>query len=283
MEAGQPSFTAMIHASMRAEHATRHQPPIYSDTLSVELVPEEVLALIEERLSMFTQAALDALWLMAVIRHRVFAGRLDSAYERGVRQFVILGAGLDTTGFQLPKGAESWSVFEVDHPATQEWKRRRIAEVGWEVPANLVFAPCDFERDDLLNALGAVGFQRDHPAIVSWFGVVTYLTVEATTATLGDLATLARGSEVTFTYSEPPDLSDEVVREFWEKAKPIAAAAGESFIGYYTEEEMDALVRRAGFTQIEHHPIEQLDELYFRGRSDGLRLCPIERLLTATL
>ncbi|MBZ5694704.1 MAG: SAM-dependent methyltransferase [Acidobacteriia bacterium] len=279
--AREPSFTAMWCAWARNTHATVHPSPIFSDTRSVQLIPEQALERVALEMGRFSQEASDALILLTAIRHRILADRLPPAHERGVRQLVILGAGLDTTGFGLPEWGDMWHVFEVDHPATQEWKRQRITDVGWEVPPNLVFAPCDFEHQDLLSALTAAGFERQLPALVSLFGVIIYLTADATKAMLTELAALAPGSEVTLTYESPPDGADPVVQETYDKVSPVVDATGESFVGYYHESEMEALVRAAGFPNAIHHPIDELNARYFAGRSDRLRLRTIERLLTA--
>jgi methyltransferase (TIGR00027 family) len=229
----------------------------------------------------FSHDAADAIILTAVIRHRVFADRFPPAHEKGVRQLVILGAGLDTTGFGLPAWASQWRAFEVDTPETQAWKRRQIAAIGWEEPRNLIFAPCDFEQQGLLSALAAAGFDVRLPALVSLFGVILYLSAGATKQTLAELATLAPASELTFSYCSPADQADPVVRETMGKAARDADATGESFVGYYRESEMENLVRAAGFSAALHHPIEELNARYFAGRPDGLRLRAIERLLTA--
>lgn len=153
----EPSFTAMWHACLRNTHATTHASPIFTDTRSVQLVPADVRQRAQSVMDGFSPQTADAIVLMSVIRHRVLSERLPQASDRGVRQLLILGAGLDTTDFALPAWADDWRVFEVDHPATQEWKRAKIAELGWETPANLVFAPCDFETQTVLSALGAAG------------------------------------------------------------------------------------------------------------------------------
>ena len=281
IDAREPSFTAMWCAWARNNHATLHPSPIFSDTRSVQLVPEQALERVVSAMEGFSQEAADALILLTVVRQRVLADRLSSAHERGVRQLVILGAGLDTTGFGLPEWGGQWRVFEVDHPATQEWKRKRIADVCWEVPPNLVFAPCDFEQDDLLSALAVVGFERQLPVVVSLFGVIIYLTADATKAMLTELATLAPGSEVTLTYESPPDGADPVVQETYDKVSPVVDATGESFVGYYHKSEMEALVCAAGFRDAVDHPIDELNARYLAGRRDHLRLRAIERLLTA--
>jgi methyltransferase (TIGR00027 family) len=229
----------------------------------------------------FSQETADAIVLVSVIRQRVLMDRLPEANERGVRQLVILGAGLDTTAFALPSCCDDWRVFEVDHPATQEWKRARIANVGWTTPPNLVFAPCDFETQDLLSALDAAGFDRARPAVVSLLGVIDYLTLDATSTTLRQLAGLAVQSEVTISYNPPPDGTDHVATETFEKASPTVDATGESYLGFYRESQIERLAREAGFRDVIHHPINTLNARYFDGRPDGLRLHPVQQLLTA--
>ncbi len=281
IEAREPSFTAMWHAWLRNAHATTHASPIFSDTRSIQLVPHPVRERIVAVQDSFTRKTADAIILMAVVRHRMLADRVPLAHERGVRQLVILGAGLDTTGFGLPPGAAQWRVFEVDHPATQEWKRQRMADVGWRPPDNLSFAPCDFERQQPLDALDAAGLNRRLPVLVSLFGVILYLTVDATKALLRDLAAFAPGSEVNISYCPPPDGTDPVVSETFERASPVVDSTGESFVGYYRESEIEGLVRAARFSDAIHHRNDELNARYFSGRPDHLRLHTIEQLVTA--
>jgi methyltransferase (TIGR00027 family) len=265
----------------RNYHATVHPSPIFSDTRSIQLVPHPGGESILSTMDGLSREAADALILLPVIRQRVLIDRLPSAHERGIRQLVILGAGLDITGFELPAWAKEWRVFEVDHPATQEWKRKRILEVGWEGPANLAYAPCDFEERDLIRALEAVGFNRREPVVVSLFGVLIYLTARAAKSLLTELATLAPGSEVTLTYESSPDGTDPVVQETYDKLTPIVDTAGERFLNFYDRREIASLALAAGFRDAVHHPVDELNARYFSGRSDGLRLRTIERLLTA--
>jgi len=272
---------AMWHAWLRNAHASIHPGPILQDRRSVELVPEEVRERVVSAMQGFSEATADAIVAMAVIRHRVLFDRLPAAHECGLRQLVVLGAGLDTTAFALPSGGDEWRVFEVDEPATQAWKRERIASLGWRLPLNLVFAPCDFEVQSLLEALEGAGFDRALPALVSLFGVVLYLTADATRALLADLATLAPGSEVILTYSPPSDGTDPIVQEVWDKASPVADDSGEGFVGYYRASDMERLVREAGFREAIHHPLDVLNKQYFSDRSGSLRLHAIEQLLSA--
>jgi methyltransferase (TIGR00027 family) len=279
----EPSFTAMWHAWMRDAHANADPSPVFADTRSVELVPQATRQDVVTLMSGFSAEAADALIFMAVIRHRLLADLLPHANERGARQLVILGAGLDTTVFALsPDWATSWRVFEVDHPATQEWKRRQITQLGWQVPENLVFAACDFETQQVLSALDAAGFALDRPAAVSLFGVILYLTADATKAPFRELASLASGSEVLMTYSPPPGGPDPAVEEVWAKSSPKVDETGESFIGHYTAARLERIVRDAGFRDVQHHDVDTLNATYFANRSDGLQLHTIEQILTAT-
>jgi methyltransferase (TIGR00027 family) len=279
--AREPSFTAMWHAWMRNAHANGHRSPIFADTLSAQLVPDPVRQDVVALMGGFSGEAADALILMAVVRYRLLADRLPGAHDRGIRQFVMLGAGLDTSAFALPALAQDWQVFEVDHPATQEWKRHELAARGWRLPANLVFAPCDFEAQKLLDALDAVGFERDRPALVSLFGVVLYLTAGATKALLSELASLAPGSEVVISYSPPPGGPDPVLREVWGKSSPKVDETGESFIGHYTASQIEQLATDAGFRDTVHYSVDALNTTYLAGRPDGLELHAIEQLLIA--
>jgi methyltransferase (TIGR00027 family) len=280
---GEPSLTAMAVAYLRNVHATEHAAPVYRDTRSVQLVPEDALQRVRTLMDGFSREAVDALVLVLVVRHRIVAERVADANERGVRQLVILGTGLDTLAFALPAWGEAWRVFEVDHPATQEWKRARIASLGWTMPPNLIFAPCDFESQDLLSALAAAGFDQALPSVVTVLGVTDYLTRDATRATLRQLASLAPESEVTLSYNPPPDGTDPVVSELFDKLSPRVDAAGERFLGFYTESEIEQLVREAGFSTVVHYPIATLNAQYFDARPDALRLHWVQQILTAVV
>jgi methyltransferase (TIGR00027 family) len=258
-EAREPSFTAMWHAWMRDAHTTMHPPPVFIDTRSVQLVPDGTQDDVVSLMSGFSPAAADALITMAVIRFRLLTDRLPEARARGIDQLVILGAGLDTTVFS--SSASAWRVFEVDHPATQEWKRQRIAELGWQLPKNLVFAACDFETQTVLSALDNVGLDRTRPVVVSLFGVILYLTADATKALMRD--------------------PDPAVEEVWSKSSPKVDDTGESFIGHYTAAEIERIVRDAGFRDVQHHRVDMLNATYFADRSDGLEVHSIEQILSA--
>lgn len=280
-QGAEPSFTAMWHAHLRNMHATQHDRPILDDRQSVQLVPESVGAQVAEVMGRFSPHTADAIIAMSVVRHRLLLDQIHQADQAGVRQLVVLGAGLDTTAYRMPGDLSSWTVFEVDHPATQTWKQGRAAAAGWQTPSNLVYAPCDFESQEIFHALSAVGFDVTQPALVSLFGVILYLTREATIGAFEQLADLAPGSSVVVTYSPPPDGGDPIAAEAFGNSSKKVDSTGESFIGHYSAEDLEALIRHAGFGDVTHHPNDELSRHYFGDRSDGLRLAAIEQILTA--
>src|SRR6185437_1607688 len=199
MRGGQPSHTARGAAAYRALHQMLDGGVIFRDPLASKLLDDETRPRLDDI------AADDSLrpWrLFIAARSRFSEDALAASVAGGVRQVVILGAGLDTFSLRNPHGDQGVRVFEVDHPATQEWKRGRLQRAGLAVPASLTFVPIDFERESLADGLKAAGFRADHPAFFQWLGVVPYLTHEAVSATLEFIAGVA-GSEVVFDYAEP--------------------------------------------------------------------------------
>ncbi|MFI6349095.1 class I SAM-dependent methyltransferase [Streptomyces sp. NPDC050560] len=211
----------------------------------------------------------------------------DLAVERaahGLTQYVLLGAGLDTFAQRRPEAAAGLRVFEVDRPGPQEWKRRRLDELGLGVPGWLRLVPVDFETDGAWwERLTASGFDPGMPAVVASTGVSMYLTREANAATLRQLTALAPGSTVAMTFQEPLEMLDPGMRVARQAAERGAAAAGTPFISFFTPEEIVALALDAGFGEARHVSTDLLNERYFAGRADGLRTPKGEEMLLATV
>jgi methyltransferase (TIGR00027 family) len=190
----------------------------------------------------------------------------------GVSQYVILGAGLDTFVQRRPEIASRLKVFEVDQPGPQEWKRRRLIELGFGIPEWLRFVPVDFEAGGAWRqALTASGFDAGRPAVVASTGVSMYLTKDAISATLRQVAAFAPGSTLVMTFLLPLELADPEVRPGLERAVKGAQASGTPFISFFTPTEMLALAREAGFKEVRHVSAANLAERYFSSRTDGLR------------
>lgn len=219
-----------------------------------------------------------------VARARFIEDLVMEKAAEGVTQYVLLGAGLDTFAQRRPAVASGLRVFEVDRPGTQEWKRRRLTELGHGVPEWLRLVPVDFEEGpSWWERLVAAGFDPERPAVVASTGVVMYLTREAAAAMLGQVARLATGSTLAITFMLPPDLVAADERSALDATRRAARAAGTPFVGLYSPREMLDLAREAGFTDVRHVSSPDLAERYFAGRPDGLRPSSAEELLVASV
>src|SRR5262245_3391934 len=191
---------------------------------------------------------------------------------RGVGQYVILGAGLDTFAHRRPELASRLLVFEIDQPGPQEWKRQRLVDLGLGIPSFLRLVPVDFEAGDTWwERLAASGFDSARPAVVASTGVSMYLTKDAIAATLRRVAALAPGSTLAMSFMLPIELVDPEVRPGVERAAEGARASGTPFISFFTPTAILALARDAGFKEVQHVSAVMLAQRYFAGRTDGLR------------
>ncbi|WP_437995309.1 class I SAM-dependent methyltransferase [Sorangium sp. So ce185] len=218
-----------------------------------------------------------------VARARFIEDLVVEEAGRGVRQYVILGAGLDTFAQRRPDIASRLRVFEVDRPDPQAWKWQRLVELGFGVPDWLRLVPVDFEAGaSLWEQLASAGFDATEPAVVASAGVSMYLTRDANLASLRQVAGLAPGSTLALTFMLPLELVEPEVRPATEWAHKGARAAGTPFLSFFTPPEILALARDAGFKDARHVSAASLAQRYFAGRADGLRPVNGEELLVAT-
>jgi len=266
METGKASKTALRVAIRRAAHQLMDKPLVLDDPLAVPLLGPGYARDMERAMH---KVARDFRLFMAA-RSRFAEDHLAEAVANGVRQYVVLGAGLDTFAYRNP--FPEVRVFEVDFPATQEWKRGMLAEAGIAVPDSLTFVPLDFEHQTLAAGLAEAGFDAGQPAFFSWLGVVPYLTLEAFRATLAVIAQLPAGSGVCFDYVFSPDFFGPKRRQAFDVLAARVAAAGEPFQLFFSQDELERELHNAGFGRIEQVDPKRLNELYFTGRADGLKL-----------
>jgi methyltransferase (TIGR00027 family) len=219
-----------------------------------------------------------------VARARFIEDLVAEEAGRGVGQYVILGAGLDTFAQRRPEMASRLTLFEIDRPGPQIWKRQRLIELGFGVPDWLRLVPVDFEAHDAWwQRLAEAGFDSGAPAVVAASGVSMYLTTDAITRMLRQVAALARGSTLAMTFLMPLEFADAEVRLGLELAVKGARASGTPFISFFTPAEMLARAREAGFREARHVSAAMLAQRYFAGRDDGLRPPNnAEELLVAT-
>jgi methyltransferase (TIGR00027 family) len=217
-----------------------------------------------------------------VARARFVEDLVVDRAARGVDQYVVLGAGLDTFAQRRPEVASALRVFEVDRPGPQAWKRRRLAELGYEVPEWLRLVPVDFEGD-WWGQLLAAGLDPGRPAVVASTGVTMYLTREAVEATFRLVATLAADSTLVTTFLRPPEDVEPEQRAQLRAAVNGARAAGTPFLSFFGPQEIMDLTRASGFRTVRHVTAGELTERWFTGRTDGLRPSRGEELLVATV
>jgi len=281
MEVDGPSRTAYRVALRRAAHQVLDRPLILADPVALPMVGAAGRARIEGALAEFDTPFGRALRTFLAVRSRVAEDALAQAVDAGVRQYVLLGAGLDTFAYRNPFAERGVRVFEVDHPATQAFKRRALAESGIAVPPSVTYVPIDFERQSLAAELGAAGFRAAEPAVYAWLGVVMYLTRPAIDATLSLIAAGARGTTVVFDYTESPERLDPIRRMVFDGFAARVAAIGEPFVSFFDPEALAADLQRMGFTETEDLDGAALNARYAAGRSDGLQVSGMGHVMWA--
>ncbi len=248
MQPGQPSRTAYSAAAHRAAHQLVDGGRVFADPLAVAILghPAEVV-----RDSALAHPEGRGMRLFIAARSRFAEDTLAAAVARGVRQYVLLGAGLDTFGCRNPFQDQGLKVFEVDHPLTQEWKRRRLAEAGLTPKPSLTFAPVDFEQQTLTDGLAAAGFDFGAPAVFAWLGVALYLTRETVMETLRFIAARPAGSQVVFDYGQPVSAYPPDEQPEQQSRLDRMAAIGEPWITRFMPDELAASLKGLGFDDLE--------------------------------
>jgi methyltransferase (TIGR00027 family) len=208
-----------------------------------------------------------ALRAFLVARSRYAEDLLAQAVARGVTQYVLLGAGLDTFAHRSPHPA--LRIFEVDHPATQQWKRELLLAIGLPTPANLTCVPVDFERQSLPAQLRAAGFDTAIPAFFAWLGVVPYLTREAFRATLAFIASQPPNTGLVFDYAQPREVLSFREQLAFDSLASRVQLAGEAFQLFFTPARVAAEL--AAFYDLEDLGSPELNQRYFANRADNLR------------
>jgi methyltransferase (TIGR00027 family) len=284
---GQPSQTALTAAAARAAHLiVDDEPPIFSDTLAYQLLGSQAEELIGYHRAHGEHLVLSGARAAATTRSRYTEDRLTESLRQEtadrLAQYVILGAGLDSFAYRSDL-ADQVRVFEVDHPATQHWKRQVLADAGIAMPDTGTFVPVDFETDSLADLLIANGFDPSHPAVVSWLGVTMYLTREAIGQTLAVIGGFAPGTEVIVDYMVPPGLRDEAGQAYVDLLGPVTAERGEPWLTFLGPDDMSVILEERGFEVIEH--VQQRDAIdpALWKRSDPLRASKLSFLTRASV
>jgi len=292
MEAREPSFTAIIAGMSRAAHLyVDDEPKILRDELALGLsghedkagllaALEKVFAVAAEKTSPeFASNFYQSYRAFAVMLHLYTEDELEKALARGVSQYVILGAGLDSFAYRRPDLEGRLRVFEVDHPASQEWKKARLKALHIKLPRNLTFVPVDFEKQALMNELEIHGYRKEATAFISWLGVTQYLTEAAVFQTLRDVSSAAPGSEIVFEYVLDESLLVDGDRLFITGGRQQP----EPWISFFDPQDLAERVRQTGFKEVADFGPDEANRLYFAGRSDELSVSVLDNLTSSTL
>jgi methyltransferase (TIGR00027 family) len=247
MDRKSTSQTAMAAATHRAVHQILEHGRIFSDPLAVAILGVDRDDIVRHARQTPSSRRMR---LFISIRTRFAEDALAGAYAQGVRQLVVLGAGLDTYAYRkaLPDGLR---VFEVDHPATQAFKRERLAAAHIEMPSSLSYVPVDFERDTCGDRLSVAGFDPNARTFVTWLGVIPYLTEQAIWSTLNYISKLPGGAEVVFDYSNPPDQLPPERRAQHDQRAARVAEMGEEWLSYFDTETLHEKLYSIGFSRLD--------------------------------
>jgi methyltransferase (TIGR00027 family) len=265
MDNAQPSRTAIATAWLRAVHQVLDlSPRILEDPLAARVLGGDAETKIRANPATWLTPERRALTSHVVLRARFTEDRLRAATDRGVAQYLVLGAGLDTFAHRQPHWAHCLRIVELDHPATQRWKRQLFSDAGLPQPENLHYAAVDLEKVSFHEALSGAGIDIARPTFVSWLGVTMYLSDEAIRATLGALGACARGSEVVLSYMPPLD-PDSPWADAGARMSARVASIGEPFRTFLTSEQAEARLREAGFTKTHVLGSDEARREYFTG------------------
>jgi methyltransferase (TIGR00027 family) len=277
VQTGIASETALRVAHRRAVHQLLDQPCILNDPIAVPLLGDE-FALDHQRES---HPLVRAFRAFMAARSRFAEDEFAASVEAGVGQYVVLGAGLDT--FAYRNRNRNLRLFEVDFPATQEWKRTLLERAGIELPPNLTFVPIDFEQETLGDGLAEAGMDMGAPAFFVALGVVPYLSMAAFRSAIEAIGRFPPPTAVVFNFGISPELLGPLARAALDMLSARVAAVGEPFRLFFSPGELEAELKRSGFSQIELISPDDLNARYFANRTDGLALpsSGLEMLATA--
>jgi methyltransferase (TIGR00027 family) len=281
MEAARPSRTALHVALRRAAHQLYDaQPLVLNDPIAVPILGSEYLPELHKTVTKLEKPFSAALRAFLVARSRYAEDMLAHAVSNGVTQYVLLGAGLDTFAYRNPYS--NLRVFEVDHPATQRWKRELLETSHISIPQNLTFVPVDFEHQTLPSQLLTAGLDSALPTFFAWLGVVPYLTLEAFRSTLSFVVAQSSGSGLVFDYGQPRAALPLLEQLAHDSLAARVQQAGEPFQLFFTPREVAAEL--SAFYNLEDLGSPEINSLYFANRTDNLRLLgSAGRMLSAWL
>lgn len=278
-----PSLTAYRVALMRAAHQLLDHPVVFEDPVALNIVGAKGRSEINQTEQKYKSALNSSLRAIVIARSRLVESELSMAVRQGIRQYVVLGAGLDTFAYRNPYSSDGLRVFEVDHPATQEWKKMSLFKENIPIPATLRFVPVDFETQSLEVQLKDAGFKIGEQAFFSWLGVTMYLTREAFMATLKAIFSLApSGGLLLFDYITPAVSQNFLRRLIFRLLAKKLARSGEPFKCFLEPESLMDDLSAMGFSHLEDIGPEEINKTFFQGRTDKMKVGQFGHLMKAS-
>ena len=260
------SRTALATAYLRSAHQILDAKPlILNDPVALIFLGPDAEKRIQDAVDRYMAPEAKALRSHVVLRSRYAEERLRSSIERGVSQYIIVGAGFDTFAIRQPVWAAHLRIIEVDHPDTQHLKQARMSDAGIPVPSNVIFADINFENESLEKGLIRIGIRSDEPTFFSWLGVTMYLTEPAIDSTLKCMAKYPSGSEAVITFRQQPSAQSSASSQLAD----LVSEAGEPFVSYFTPENFKGKLLEVGFVKVEFLT-SALSTQYFHGGENSL-------------
>jgi len=262
----EPDNTAVRTALWRALHMqVDAKPHILEDEIGLKLIapPDDWMERPDMKFTKRLRASI-------VARSRFIEDLIIAQSQKGIDQYVILGAGLDTFAQRKSDIAAKLQIYEIDQPDTLAWKQKRLADIGFTKPNNLHFVSVDFEMSSWWKALLKSGFDTNKSAVIACTGVTLYLSKAAIIDTLNQIAKLASGTTLAMAFYLPIELLDEEDKAMQEIADKGARAAGTPFVSFFSPEEILVLANLAGFKEAKTISTKDMEQVYFTDRADGL-------------
>ncbi len=264
-----PSKTADVAAAARAYHRLQSSQPVFDDPLAIDFCGGFWRTIIRSKV--LTRIVIET-WLrpllpvaiITIARARFGEDHLEAEVAKGLKQYVIVGAGHDTLALRRPELLKDLKVYEVDQPATQAVKKERIRKAGLAAPEGLVFVAADLGQVDLFDALVEAGYNMAERALFSWFGVTYYLSRETVHGMLNRIASAAApGSAVMFDYQTDPSWTPEEHKAMHEGSKKFVARRGEPWVSSFNPDNLEEFVKECGYSAVEHLLPPEIRQLYF--------------------
>jgi methyltransferase (TIGR00027 family) len=277
-----PGATAQRIATRLAVHQLLDDPRVFDDPLAFDIIgSDRALTLRTDPYRFETAVQSSYLRAFVAARSRCAEDELALGIQRGVRQYVILSAGLATFAYRNPYPRGTLRVFEVDHPETQRWKRSRLAEIGISPPPDLTFVPIDFDRQTLAEGLPGTDYDPGTLTFFSWLGATEYLSTEAVLSTLRFIAASRTGSEAVFDYTISPSELTPGRRSRFEALAQLVASAGTPWQSFFNPASLARELHAMGFRYVQDNGPEEINTRYFANRKDGLQVGDLSHMIIA--